>query len=139
MPERPSMARLLAVLCGAAIAVAVLAVGVALSAGGAASVTLSRADSLALKALKAKRGTAPLAVFRSRTPLRPGAVIAQAGTPPRPGAARRVGDNVLRRAGVQFSKAPVVMRVGREPSYMYFEDLAPYEAWEHPARIVLVG
>ncbi|ADB51030.1 hypothetical protein Cwoe_2611 [Conexibacter woesei DSM 14684] len=109
----------------------------------AADVTQPQAQRKALHALDARSGSAPLVVFRSLSELRPGTRITAAGLTRLPqraraGAARSRAD-LLRAAGVSIVEAPLVARVGSEPAWFFYADEAPYQAYQHPGRVVLVG
>ena len=110
---------------------------------GAAPVSRAQAQRAALTALRAERGRAPLIVFRMAAPLRPGTRIAVAGPvrlPLRGGAqAARSRGALLRAAGVAVTRAPLLARVGAEPAWLFYADEAPYQAYQHPGRVVLVG
>jgi hypothetical protein len=97
-------------------------VGVAVPSASAA-VSPTQAKTAALGALKPGAGRAVI-VFKLASPLAAGTVIRQAGggSAPSSSSARSL---------------PAVLRV-RHRSYFFYEDLGPYQAYEHPGRVVLV-
>jgi len=128
---------LLATLCCGLVAVA---------APAEAAVSRAQAERAALTALGARRGSAPLIVFRDGRPLKPGTLITVAGLERLPRQTRGSGaraarsrDDLLRAAGVSVVEAPRVARVGREPVWFFYADEQPFAAYQHPGRIALVG
>ena len=109
----------------------------------AADVTQPQAQRKALHALDVRSGSAPLVVFRSLSTLKPGTRITAAGLTRLPQRARagaaRSRAELLRAAGVSIVAAPPVARVGSEPAWFFYADEAPYQAYQHPGRVVLVG
>lgn len=140
----PSTRPLAVALCAF---VAVLCCGlVAVAAPADAAVTRAQAQKKALSALGARRGSAPLIVFRDARPLKPGTLITVAGLERLPrqtgrsaAHAARSRDELLRAAGVSVVKAPRVARVGREPVWFFYADERPFAAYQHPGRVALVG
>jgi Bacterial Ig domain len=119
--------------------------GCALFAPSALAAPVSRADAqrAALAALRARRGSAPLIVFRGAAPLKPGTRVAIAGVErlqrQADASAARSRDALLRAAGVSVIRAPLAARVGREPAWFFYADEGPFQAYQHPGRVVLVG
>lgn len=99
-----------------------------------ASISPRVAGRLALDALGVAKSTSPVIVFGVDQPLRPGARISQAGTVRQPRGRASA-------AGVVASAAPSVagLRLPGERAYFFFADDAPYGAYEHAGRVVLVG
>lgn len=133
-------------LLNSAVALAAtIAAGASVVAAPVASAATSRAQAerAALTALGARSGSKPLVVFGGGQ-LKPGTRIAAAGqlklaAPRASSAASRRREALLRAAEVQVVRAPLVARVGREKAWFFYADEAPYQAWQHPGRIVLVG
>jgi VCBS repeat-containing protein len=130
----------------AVVSTALLTLALALAAAPAsAKLTSTAADRAALRALGSTSGSKPVVVFRARRPLARGTVIAQAGTSRSAQAgAAAAPDSAARRerltrAGATVTRAPVVLRVGSEPAWMYYEDRGPFQLYEHPGRVALVG
>ncbi|HST38929.1 MAG TPA: Ig-like domain-containing protein, partial [Conexibacter sp.] len=111
----------------------------------ASSQPSAAADRAALKALGSAKGSAPVIVFRQPRPLAPGTVVSQAGAPRATTSASALAPNTaarrdrLRRAGATVTRAPVVLRVGDEPAWLYYEDRGPFQLFQHPGRVALVG
>lgn len=83
-----------------------------------------------------------MVVFRDLRTVTGGTKITQAGRAASAKASRAsvARDKALKNAGVQIITAPLVVRTPRgERSWVYYEDQAPYQAFEHPGRIVTVG
>ncbi|ADB49720.1 Ig-like domain-containing protein [Conexibacter woesei] len=115
----------------------------ALGAAPASAITRAAADRAALSALGSADGSAPVIVFRAGRPLAPGTAIAEAGAA-RTAANAAATDTPARRdrlsrAGATITRAPVVLRVGSEPAWLYYEDRGPFQLFEHPGRVALVG
>ena len=115
----------------------------ALGAAPATAITRAAADRAALRALGSADGSAPVIVFRASRPLAPGTAIAEAGAA-RASANAAAADTPARRerlsrAGATITRAPVVLRVGSEPAWLYYEDRGPFQLFEHPGRVALVG
>jgi hypothetical protein len=122
--------------------VLVVVAGVAAAHPVAASADVSRsaATSKALSALGSERGSKPVVVFRQPGAVPAGTAIAQAGASSATGAiGARARERKLRRAGVTVTTAPVVTRTGAEPAWLFYEDQAPYQAYQHRGRVALVG
>jgi hypothetical protein len=109
----------------------------------AAATSRASAQRAALDALGVHRGSAPTIVFRERRALAPDTRITAAGgarlTVPRTAQAARSRASLLRATGVAVVTAPKVAQVGSEPAWFFYEDDAPYQAYEHRGRVVLVG
>jgi hypothetical protein len=98
----------------------------------------------ALTALGVRRGAGAVTVFGLRATVRAGTVVTQAGPTREPvalprsaPAARRLSGR-LARAGVEAIRTPAVLRA-TEPSWLFYADHGPSQAFEHPGRVVLVG
>ncbi|MDW5597849.1 Ig-like domain-containing protein [Conexibacter stalactiti] len=123
----------------------VTAIATALLAAPAFAITPERADDAALAALGSARGSAPVIVFRTAQPLEPGTAITQAGATRATTSASAFQPNTsarrdrLRRAGATVTRAPEVLRVGGEAAWLYYEDRGPFQLYQHPGRIALVG
>ncbi len=119
-------------------------VAVAAFATSARAISPAAADRAALRALGSERGEAPVIVFRQQRPLAAGSVVRQAGAE-RAAASSAFAPNTpvrrdrLRRAGATVTRAPQVIRVGDEAAWLYYEDRAPFQLYEHPGRVALVG
>lgn len=111
------------------------------SSDAGAAVSRAKAERKALAALGAQRGTAPVIVFRHQAALRRGSTITEAvaGQASRRASRASAGTKALRSAGVRLDVAPVVARAGKEPVWFFYADQAPYQAFEHPGRVALVG
>ena len=114
-------------------------------ATAAQAISPAAADRAALRALGSERGDAPVIVFRQGRPLAPGTVVRQAGAARAAAASSAFAPNTpvrrdrLRRAGATVTRAPQVARVGGEAAWLYYEDRAPFQLYEHPGRVALVG
>lgn len=79
-------------------------------------------------------------VFRAPRRVPRDTPIHQAGVAsPRAATATLSPRRAQRRAGVTVSDAPVVLRTGDEAAWLFYEDRGPYQAYQHPGRVVLVG
>jgi hypothetical protein len=94
------------------------------AASASAAVSPTQAKSAALAALKPGAGRAVI-VFTVGGRLAAGTVIRQAG-----------GGSVPSSSSAR--SLPAVQRVGSEPAYFFYEDLGPYQAYQHPGRVALV-
>ncbi|WP_210492452.1 tandem-95 repeat protein [Patulibacter sp. SYSU D01012] len=108
-------------------------------ADASAAVTARAASAKAVSALGVRTGHAPVIVFRQPRVVPAGTAIGQAGEASAARRGRRPGDARLRRAGVTVASAPTVARTGGEPAWLFYEDRAPYQAYQHRGRVVLVG
>ena len=108
----------------------------------AQAVSQKQAERKALKALEVKRGNDPVIVFRLDRTLRPGARIGQAGTDRMPGAGRGPrGSRVDAATGVVSARTPAdgALRLRGERAYFFYADLGPFQTFQHPGRVALVG
>ena len=118
----------------------VLALSTAFAAPTAeAAVTQKQAEKKAINALDLADGKAPVVLFRKLTTVPAGTKIRQAGPSSAKPKTSKPGRVSLREAGVQVVAAPVVLTSTGEPSWLFYEDRGPYQAYEHPGRVVLVG
>ena len=101
----------------------------------AQAVPQKQAEQRALRALGVQRGDDPVIVFRLDRTVRPGARIVQAGTARRPHGGR------VEETGVVSSRTPAIdgLRLDGERAYFFYADLGPFQAYEHPGRVALVG
>jgi trimeric autotransporter adhesin len=97
------------------LVLALLAALLCTLAAPAGAVTRKQATSKALNALGARKGTAPVIVFALRSASPGGTKVTQRGT-------RRL-----------------VIKVGGERAFLFYEDRGPFRAYPHPGRIALVG
>jgi hypothetical protein len=106
-----------------------------------AATSQEQARAKALDALDVRAGSRPVIVFQSRRPLKRGTAVRQAGLADAKRTRVRVpsAGGRLRKAGISLVKAPLVARVGGERAWFFYEDRGPYQAYQHPGRIVLVG
>ncbi|WP_084629505.1 tandem-95 repeat protein [Patulibacter americanus] len=112
----------------------------ALPAGASADTSSSAAARKAVAALGVRKGTKPVVVFRQPRPVPARTAIGQAGASTAARAdARPARERKLRRAGVTVTSAPVVTRTGSEAAWLFYADEAPYQAYQHRGRVVLVG
>lgn len=106
----------------------------------AAATTAAEAERKALAALDVRSAADPVVVFRQPGTVPARSEIRQAGARDAHQArAARGADAALRRAGATTVRAPYVLRTGDEPSWLFYEDRAPYQAFQHAGRVVLVG
>ncbi|HEX2087669.1 MAG TPA: Ig-like domain-containing protein, partial [Solirubrobacteraceae bacterium] len=114
-------------------------------APSAHAITRDAAAKKALAALGTENDNDPVIVFGLRGTLRPRTVIGQSA--PSGGSVRSRGRGAfgrartkrIKRAGALIARADVIMRVGAEPAFFFFEDRGPHQAFEHPGRVALVG
>ncbi len=110
------------------------------AAPAVAAVSQPQAERAAISALKLGTGNEPVVLFRQLSVVPSGTAITQAGATASTRASRAAvsRDRALRDAGVKIIKAPLVVRP-KEAVWFFYEDQAPYQAFEHPGRVVLVG
>jgi hypothetical protein len=119
---------------------ALVAILLAAPAAASAAVSRDQARDKALDALDVRAGKRPVIVFQLPAALRPGTVVRQAGLSDAKATRARVPrGGRLSKARVAVVKGAVVARAGRERAWLLYEDRAPYQAYQHPGRIVLVG
>jgi hypothetical protein len=124
-------------LPAAAVVVGLLA---GLPAGASADTSSSAAARKAVAALGVRKGTKPVVVFRQPRLVQARTAIGQAGATTAARAdATPARERKLRRAGVTVTSAPVVTRTGGEAAWLFYADEAPYQAYQHRGRVVLVG
>jgi hypothetical protein len=112
----------------------------ALPAGASADTSSSAAARKAVAALGVRKGTKPVVVFRQPRPVPARTAIGLAGASTAGHAdATPARERKLRVAGVTVTAAPVVTRTGGEASWLFYADEAPYQAYQHRGRVVLVG
>jgi hypothetical protein len=104
-------------------------------APAAEAIPQKAAERRALDALGVRGGDDPIIVFRLGEPVRAGARIGQAGSPRQPRGGRRA------RTGVITSRLRTLprMRLRGERAYLFYADLGPFQAYQHPGRVALVG
>lgn len=107
----------------------------------AAAVSQKQAERKAIAALELGKGTSPVVLFRQTSVVPRGTSITQAGAAASKRASRAAvsRDRALKSAGVKIIKAPVVARTGGDAAWFFYEDQSPYQAYEHPGRVVLVA
>lgn len=133
LPTRGRMACLPFRLALVAFATALLLV---LPTSAHADVSRAQATQKALAALDARSGTDALVVLRLPEVLPTGTAITQAGPDGRALGSRRA-PGALGRADVVSIRAPRVAGV-TAPSWFFYADEGPNQAFEHPGRVVLV-
>jgi hypothetical protein len=120
--------------------VSTLLVAAVTASSASAATTAKDAERRALAALDVRAGNDPVVVFRQPGTVPAGTAIRQAGVRDAARARAATGAGVaLRRAGVTTVEAPLVLRTGDEPSWLFYEDRAPYQAFQHAGRVALVG
>jgi hypothetical protein len=85
------------------------------AAAPASAISRKQAANKALAALGSKKADDPVIVFGLKKPLRPGSRVTQSGS------------------------RKTVAKVGREGAFFFYQDGAPFEAYPHPGRVVLVS
>jgi hypothetical protein len=109
-------------------------------AGASADTSSSAAARKAVAVLGVRKNTKPVIVFRQPRPVPARTAIGQAGASIAARAdATPARERKLRRAGVTVTSAPVVTRTGGEAAWLFYADEAPYQAYQHRGRVVLVG
>jgi hypothetical protein len=105
-------------------------------APAAHAITPEQAERRALKALGVERGDEPVIVFRLDRTLPAGSRITEAGTSRRPRGGRREAGS-----GVVSARMPRVggLRLPGERTYFFYADLGPFQTYQHPGRVALVG
>jgi hypothetical protein len=122
------------------VALALAAMLLAVPAAAGAVVSQDQARDKALDALGVRAGKRPVIVFQLPGALKPGTAVRQAGLPDAKATRAKVPrGGRLRKTGVAVVKGAVVARAGHERTWLFYEDRAPYQAYQHPGRIVLVG
>src|SRR5689334_1317251 len=113
-----------------------------IAAPASAAITRGQAEAKALKAIGAKKSSAPLIVFRLSGPLGPKTRIAEGGLASANASGLKQSPKArtkrLRNAGVRTGTAPVVARVGRHRAWFFYADRAPFKAYQHAGQVVLV-
>jgi VCBS repeat-containing protein len=111
-----------------------------------AAVTRDAAAKKALAALGTESNDDPVIVFGLPGTIRPRTIVSQAGPDGAAVAAaaglnrfQRARTKRIRKAGATLRRADVLLRAGAEPTFFFFEDQGPHQAFEHPGRVVLVG
>lgn len=104
-----------------------------------AAVSRSQAEQRVIRALKLDDGNKPVVLFRSLTTVGAGTAIRQAGPSSTSAKSSAPSNKVLRAAGVDVVKAAPVFTVKGESAWFFYEDRAPFQAYEHAGRVVLVG
>ncbi|MFA4929017.1 MAG: tandem-95 repeat protein, partial [Patulibacter sp.] len=109
-------------------------------AAASAATSQRQAEQKAIAALDVRSSDDPVVVFRAPSRVPRDTPIHQAGvSSPRVATATPSPGRAQRRAGVTVSDAPVVLRTGDEAAWLFYEDRGPYQAYQHPGRVVLVG
>jgi hypothetical protein len=122
------------------VVLALAALPLAIPAAADAAVSRDQAREKALDALDVRSGKRAVIVFQLPGTLKPGTVVRQAGLPGAKATRAKVPRaGRLRKARVAVVRGAVVARVARERAWLFYEDRAPYQAYQHPGRIVLVG
>lgn len=116
-----------------------LSLALVVPATSQAAVSRSQAEQRVIRALELEKGKSPVVLFRNLTPVRSGTAIRQAGPSSGSAKATKPRSKVLRAAGVEVVKAAPVFVVRGEPVWFFYEDRAPYQAYEHAGRVALVG
>ena len=104
-----------------------------------AAVSRSQAERRVIRALDLDEGKKPVVLFRGLTTVRPGTAIRQAGPSKTSAKSTAPADKVLKTAGIEVVKAAPIFTVKGEPAWFFYEDRAPFQAYEHLGRVVLVG
>lgn len=104
-----------------------------------AAVTRSQAEQRVIRALDLEDGKKPVVLFRNLDTVSRGTAIRQAGPATTTAKSTAPADKVLKAAGVDVVKAAPVFTVKNEPAWFFYADLAPFQAYEHAGRVVLVG